>query len=60
MVWQAYIATHIHWWVTVAYLVWAGIALLRMVAKGRPPEAMVQFALMWKLHVRPGRSSQIV
>jgi cation:H+ antiporter len=50
-----YIATHIHWWVTVAYLLWAALAVGRMIAGKRHPEAFRLFAQLWRLHVRPQR-----
>ena len=50
-----FIATHIHWWVTVAYLVWAAAAIVRMAFGKRHPAAFRAFALMWHLHLRPGR-----
>lgn len=46
-----FIATHIHWWVTVAYLVWAGLALIRMLMGKRKPHAFRQFAHMWRTYV---------
>lgn len=49
-----FIATHVHWWVTVAYLVWAAAALIRMLMGKRHPEAFRLFALMWVRHIRPG------
>jgi cation:H+ antiporter len=50
-----FIATHIHRWVTVAYLAWAAAAVLRMVLGRQHPAAFRAFALMWDLHLRPGR-----
>lgn len=47
-----FIATHIHWWVTVAYLGWCLLALIRMLMGKRQPHAFRQFARMWRLHVR--------
>lgn len=49
------IAIHIHWWVTVAYLLWAAIALARMVRDKRRPEALRLFIVMWRTHIRPPR-----
>ena len=51
------IAIHIHWWVTVAYLLWAAIALARMVRDKRRPEALRLFVAMWRSHIRPPRPS---
>jgi cation:H+ antiporter len=53
-----YIAAHIHWWVTVAYLVWAAAGIISMFAGRRQPEAFRQFARMWRLHVR-GTASKL-
>ncbi len=47
-----FIATHIHWWVTVAYLIWAAAGFVRMLMGKRQPEAFRQFARMWREHVR--------
>ncbi|MEK7403901.1 MAG: sodium:calcium antiporter [Acidobacteriota bacterium] len=47
-----YLATHMHWWVTVAYLVWVGLALIRMAMGRRQPHAIRLFLLMWRQHVR--------
>jgi len=48
-----FIASHIHWWVTVAYLLWAAVAMVRMSMGKRHPEAIRLFLLMWRTHVRP-------
>jgi cation:H+ antiporter len=48
-----FVATHIHWWVTIAYLLWLVLAVGRMFAGKRRPEAFRMFAKMWRLHVRP-------
>jgi len=48
-----YIATHIHWWVTVAYLLWFGLGMIRYLFGKRRPEAFHMFAVMWRRHVRP-------
>jgi len=50
-----FIAAHIHWWVTVAYLVWAALGLVRMLMGKRHPEAFRLFWVMWRRHIRPGR-----
>ncbi len=47
-----FIATHIHWWVTLVYLAWCGLALIRMLMGRRQPHAFRQFARMWMAHVR--------
>jgi cation:H+ antiporter len=46
------LARHIHWHVTLAYLAWAGIELVRMVTGWRKAAAFHQFAEVWR------RSSQ--
>ncbi len=46
-----FIATHIHFWTTVAYFVWAGIEVVRMVMGARRPLAFIQFAELWKARV---------
>ena len=48
-----FIATHIHAWVTYVYLAWAAVEVIRMIAKGRAPEAFRRFAEVWRTHVRP-------
>lgn len=50
-----FIAVHIHWWVTVAYLIWAAIEAARIVAGRRKPEAFRLFGQMWRQHIRPSR-----
>ncbi len=47
-----YIAIHIHWWVTVAYLAWAAAGGVRMLTGHRHPDAFRLFAHMWRTHVR--------
>ena len=47
------VASHIHWWVTVAYLLWAAIATARMFLGQRHPEAFRLFLKMWRTHIRP-------
>jgi cation:H+ antiporter len=49
-----YLATHIHWWVTVAYFLWFGAGVLSSIVKRRKPLAFIQFAAMWRRHVRSG------
>jgi cation:H+ antiporter len=48
-----FLAIHIHWYVTVAYLVWAAVEIVRMAIGKRKPQAFFLFAIMWKRHVRP-------
>jgi cation:H+ antiporter len=47
-----FIATHIHWWVTVAYLAWAAVALLSLVTGRRHANAFRLFAEMWRRHIK--------
>ena len=47
-----FIATHIHWWVTVAYLAWAAVALLGLVTGRRHANAFRLFAEMWRRHIK--------
>lgn len=46
------LATHIHWWVTIAYLIWAALGILSMFTGRRKPLAFQLFAVMWRRHVR--------
>jgi cation:H+ antiporter len=39
-------------YVTIAYFAWSGIELVRMLLGHRMPEALVQFAQVWKTHIR--------
>lgn len=48
-----FLASHIHWYVTVAYLVWVAAGLIRMLSGGRQPTAFRLFAQMWRTQVRP-------
>jgi cation:H+ antiporter len=52
-----YMATHIHWIVTVAYFAWFGVGLLRTLFGKRQTEAFHLFAKMWRQHVWPAASS---
>jgi len=46
------LAGHIHRYVTGAYLVWAGVEVVRMAIGWRKPAAFQQFGEMWRSHVR--------
>jgi hypothetical protein len=46
-----YIATHIHSWVTYAYLLWASVELARMALGKRRPIAFLLFAEVWRKRV---------
>jgi cation:H+ antiporter len=54
-----FIAIHIHWWVTVAYLVWAAVALAGIMRGKRRLDAFRLFAVMWTSHIRPPRRSPV-
>ena len=49
------LAGHIHWYVTVVYLVWAAVEIVRMATGRRKPAAFQLFAVMWRTHVRGAR-----
>lgn len=46
------VATHIHRSVTYAYLIWAGVEIVRLLFGRRKPLAFTLFAEMWRRHVR--------
>jgi cation:H+ antiporter len=46
------LATHIHRYVTYAYLAWAAVEIVRMLAGRRKPLAFQLFGTMWRRHVR--------
>jgi len=50
-----YLAGHIHHWVTIAYLAWAGVEIARILAGRRRPRAFSLFGVMWSRHIRPVR-----
>jgi cation:H+ antiporter len=49
------LAGNIHWWVTIAYLVWAALGLASMATGRRKPLAFVHFGEIWRRHIRPLR-----
>jgi cation:H+ antiporter len=49
-----FLASHIHWAVTVAYLVWAAIELARLLTGKRRPRAFQLFAVMGQRHIWGG------
>ena len=49
------LAAHIHWYVTVAYLLWAALAILRLLLARRLPPAFRLFGAMWRRHIHPVR-----
>ncbi len=48
-----FLAIHIHWYVTVAYLVWSAVEIVRMIFGFRRPHAFHHFAEVWRTRVRP-------
>jgi cation:H+ antiporter len=52
-----FIATHIHLWVTVAYLVWAALAAVMFVTGRRHASAFHEFARQWRQHIAKNRSA---
>jgi cation:H+ antiporter len=48
----AFVAGHVHIWVTAAYFVWAAAALTRLALGQRRLEAFRLFGEMWRRHVR--------
>ena len=46
-----YISGHMHWWVTIAYFIWAGWELIRLLIGHRKPTAFKEFAKMWREYV---------
>ena len=46
------IATGIHWHVTMAYLAWAAIEIVRLLVGRRKPAAFQLFAAMWRRNVK--------
>ena len=45
------LAQHIHWYVTIAYLVWFAAGIVRFTLGGRKPLALYLFATLWRRHV---------
>ena len=43
---------HVHGWVTIAYFAWAALELIRLLLGHRKPLAFIEFAKMWRQHVR--------
>ena len=46
-----YISSHMHWWVTIAYFVWAGWELVRLLIGQRKPLAFIEFVKLWRQYV---------
>jgi cation:H+ antiporter len=53
-----FIATHIHLWVTVAYLVWAAVAVVMFVTGRRHANAFREFARQWRQHIAKSGGSE--
>ena len=49
------LANGIHWHVTIAYLAWAGIEIVRLAFGRRKPAAFQLFAEMWRTRVKTAR-----
>jgi cation:H+ antiporter len=49
------LATGIHWHVTIAYLAWAAIEILRLLLGRRKPAAFQLFAAMWRRNAKTAR-----
>jgi len=47
-----FVARHIHWWVTLAYLAWAAGGVAAIALGRRRAEAFHAFADLWRTHVR--------
>ncbi len=45
------LASHIHRYVTLTYLAWSAVEILRMIVGWRKPAAFQHFAKMWRSHV---------
>jgi hypothetical protein len=54
-----YIALHIHRWVTIAYLAWAAIELVRLFLNFRHAAAFVIFSQVWRSHIGPNRDAAL-
>jgi cation:H+ antiporter len=52
-----FLATHIHWYVTVAYLVWFAVGVAQYLVRPSQARAFILFAQMWRTHVRRTASS---
>ncbi len=48
-----FLSTHIHWYVTIAYLGWSAIEIVRLFLGWRSHNAFVHFVGIWRTHVRP-------
>ena len=48
-----FLSIHIHWYVTIAYLGWSAIEIIRIFLGRRSHDAFVYFAGVWRTNVRP-------
>jgi cation:H+ antiporter len=46
-----FLSENIHWWITYAYLLWAGVEVVRMLLGKRKPLAFQLFVVMWRKHI---------
>jgi len=49
---MGFLATHIHWYVTIAYLAWSAVEIIRMCFGLRNAQAFYNFAEVWRTRVR--------
>ncbi len=49
--WRTF-AGHFHWYITLVYLAWAGLGLIRLAMGKRHPTALLLFAKIWRTRVR--------
>jgi cation:H+ antiporter len=48
-----FLSANIHWYVTIAYLGWSAVEIVRMFIGLRGPHAFLHFAEVWRTRVRP-------
>jgi cation:H+ antiporter len=48
----AFIGTSVRVWITGAFFVWVALAVIKIAAKGCRPKALLNFAAIWREHVR--------
>ena len=53
------LAANNHQYITIIYLIWAGVAIIAMIAERRMPLAFKLFATMWRRHIRPSAPSAV-
>jgi cation:H+ antiporter len=47
------ISDHMHWWMTIAYFIWAGWEFLCILFGRRKPRAFTDFGALWRQYVHP-------